>query len=114
MTIFDALTMIGGLCLFLFGMNIMGDGLERRTGNSLKALLGKLTDSKLKGFLTGLGVTAVIQSSSATTVMVVGFVNSKLMTLKQSIGVIMGSNIGTTVTAWILSLGGISSDNLFV
>ena len=104
--------MIGGLCLFLFGMNVMGDGLERRAGNSLKTLLGKLTDSKVKGFLTGLGVTAVIQSSSATTVMVVGFVNSRLMTLKQSIGVIMGANIGTTVTAWILSLGGISSDNL--
>ena len=114
MTIFDVLTMIGGLCLFLFGMNIMGDGLERRAGNSLKALLGKLTDSKIKGFLTGLGVTAVIQSSSAATVMVVGFVNSRLMTLKQSIGVIMGANIGTTVTAWILSLGGISSDNLLM
>lgn len=114
MTIFDVLTMIGGLCLFLFGMSVMGDGLERRAGNSLKTLLGKLTDSKIKGFLTGLGVTAVIQSSSATTVMVVGFVNSKLMTLKQSIGVIMGANIGTTVTAWILSLGGISSDNLFM
>ena len=112
MTVFDVLTMIGGLCLFLFGMNVMGDGLERRAGSSLKALLGKLTDSKIKGFLTGLGVTAVIQSSSATTVMVVGFVNSRLMTLKQSIGVIMGANIGTTVTAWILSLGGISSDNL--
>ena len=79
MTIFDVLTMIGGLCLFLFGMNVMGDGLERRAGNSLKTLLGKLTDSKIKGFLTGLGVTAVIQSSSATTVMVVGFVNSRLM-----------------------------------
>ena len=114
MTIFDVLTMIGGLCLFLFGMNVMGDGLERRAGNSLKNLLAKLTDSKFKGFLTGLGVTAVIQSSSATTVMVVGFVNSRLMTLKQSIGVIMGANIGTTVTAWILSLGGISSDNLFM
>lgn len=114
MTVFDVLTMIGGLCLFLFGMNVMGDGLERRAGSSLKALLGKLTDSKIKGFLTGLGVTAVIQSSSATTVMVVGFVNSRLMTLKQSIGVIMGANIGTTVTAWILSLGGISSDNLVV
>ena len=100
--------------MFLFGMNVMGDGLERRAGNSLKTLLGKLTDSKVKGFLTGLGVTAVIQSSSATTVMVVGFVNSRLMTLKQSIGVIMGANIGTTVTAWILSLGGISSDNLFM
>ena len=100
--------------MFLFGMNVMGDGLERRAGSSLKTLLGKLTDSKIKGFLTGLGVTAVIQSSSATTVMVVGFVNSRLMTLKQSIGVIMGANIGTTVTAWILSLGGISSDNLFM
>ena len=110
--IFDALALIGGLCLFLFGMNTMGDGLERRAGNSLKALLGKLTDNKFKGFLTGLGVTAVIQSSSATTVMVVGFVNSKVMTLKQSIGVIMGANIGTTVTAWLLSLGGISSDNV--
>ncbi len=114
MTIFDVLSLIGGLSLFLFGMNIMGDGLERRAGNSLKTLLGKLTNSRIKGFLTGLGVTAVIQSSSATTVMVVGFVNSKIMTLKQSIGVIMGANIGTTVTAWILSLGGISSDNLFV
>ena len=114
MTIFDVLTMIGGLCLFLFGMNVMGDGLERRAGNSLKSLLSKLTGSKIKGFLTGLGVTAVIQSSSATTVMVVGFVNSKIMALKQSIGVIMGANIGTTVTAWILSLGGISSDNLFM
>lgn len=111
---FNWLTLIGGLCLFLFGMSVMGDGLERRAGNSLKALLGKLTNSKIKGFLTGLGVTAVIQSSSATTVMVVGFVNSRIMTLKQSIGVIMGANIGTTVTAWILSLGGISSDNLFM
>ena len=114
MTIFDVLNLIGGLCLFLFGMNIMGDGLERRAGNSLKSLLGKLTNSKVMGFLTGLAVTAVIQSSSATTVMVVGFVNSKIMTLQQSIGVIMGANIGTTVTAWILSLGGISSDNLFI
>ncbi len=110
--IFDALALIGGLCLFLFGMNVMGDGLERRAGNSLKALLGKLTDNKFKGFLTGMGVTAVIQSSSATTVMVVGFVNSKVMTLKQSIGIIMGANIGTTVTSWLLSLGGISSDNI--
>ena len=111
---FKALALIGGLCLFLFGMNIMGEGLERRAGNGLKTLLGKLTNSKVKGFLTGLGVTAVIQSSSATTVMVVGFVNSKVMTLRQSIGVIMGANIGTTVTAWILSLGGISSDNFIV
>ena len=113
-SIFDALALIGGLCLFLFGMNVMGDGLERRAGNSLKALLGRLTDNKFKGFLTGMGVTAVIQSSSATTVMVVGFVNSKVMTLKQSIGIIMGANIGTTVTSWLLSLGGISSDNIIM
>lgn len=112
--IFDVLALIGGLCLFLFGMNVMGDGLERRAGSSLKALLGKLTNSKIKGFLTGMGVTAVIQSSSATTVMVVGFVNSKLMTLKQAIGVIMGAKLGTTITAWILSLGGIASDNVFL
>jgi len=114
MTIFDILALIGGLSLFLFGMNIMGDSLERRAGSGLKLLLGKLTKNKFMAFLTGLGVTAVIQSSSATTVMVVGFVNSGVMTLKQSIGVIMGANIGTTVTAWILSLGGISGDNLFV
>ncbi len=114
MDIFDVLTLIGGLCLFLFGMNVMGDGLERRAGSSLKVLLGKLTKNKMAGFLTGLAVTAVIQSSSATTVMVVGFVNSSLMTLTQAINVIMGANVGTTVTAWILSLGGISSDNLFV
>lgn len=112
--IFDVLSLIGGLCLFLFGMNVMGDGLERRAGNSLKSLLAKLTNSRVKGFLTGLGITAVIQSSSATTVMVVGFVNSKLMSLKQAIGVIMGAKLGTTVTAWILSLGGIASDNIFL
>ena len=114
MSIFDVLTLIGGLSLFLFGMSVMGDALERRAGGSLKKILGRLTKNKLAGFLTGLGVTAIIQSSSATTVMVVGFVNSGIMTLRQSIGVIMGANIGTTVTAWILSLGGISSDNLFM
>ena len=114
MNVFDILSLIGGLCLFLFGMSVMGDALERRAGSSLKKLLAKLTQNKIAGFLTGLGVTAVIQSSSATTVMVVGFVNSGIMSLKQSIGVIMGANIGTTVTAWILSLGGISSDNMFV
>ncbi len=114
MDIFDALQLIGGLCLFLFGMNFMGESLERRAGGSLKGLLGKLTGSKLKAFFTGMGVTAIIQSSSATTVMVVGFVNSGIMTLKQSIGIIMGANIGTTITSWILSLGGISSDNLFI
>ena len=113
MDIFDALTLIGGLCLFLFGMNIMGEALERRAGNSLQSLLGKLTTGKIAGLLTGLGVTAVIQSSSATTVMVVGFVNSGLMNLSQAINVIMGANIGTTVTAWILSLAGIEGGNLF-
>lgn len=114
MDIFNVLTLIGGLSLFLFGMNIMGQALERRAGGKLRSLLGKLTTNKLAGLLTGLGITAVIQSSSATTVMVVGFVNSGLMTLKQSINVIMGANIGTTITAWILSLVGIDSGNLFV
>ena len=98
----------------MFGMNVMGQALERRAGGTLRTLLGKLTTSKAKGFLTGLGVTGVIQSSSATTVMVVGFVNSGLMNLKQAINVIMGANVGTTVTAWLLSLSGIESDNLFV
>ena len=112
--VFNILTLIGGLCLFLFGMNIMGQALERRAGSGLTMILGKLTNSKGAGLLTGLGVTAVIQSSSATTVMVVGFVNSGIMTLKQAINVIMGANIGTTVTAWILSLGGIEGDNIFV
>ena len=114
MDIFDVLNLIGGLCLFLFGMELMGGALERRAGSGLKSLLGKLTQNKLAGFVTGLGVTSVIQSSSATTVMVVGFVNSGLMSLRQAINVIMGANVGTTVTAWILSLGGISSDNLFM
>ena len=114
MDFFDLLTLIGGLSLFLFGMNIMGQALERRAGNRLRSLLGKLTTNKAMGLLTGLAVTAVIQSSSATTVMVVGFVNSGLMTLRQAINVIMGANIGTTVTAWILSLSGIESSNLFV
>ncbi|MBE6538369.1 MAG: Na/Pi cotransporter family protein [Ruminococcaceae bacterium] len=114
MTIFDVLTLIGGLSLFLFGMNIMGQALERRAGAKLSSILGKLTSGKLAGFLTGLGVTAVIQSSSATTVMVVGFVNSGLMSLRQAINVIMGANVGTTVTAWILSLAGIDSGNIFI
>ena len=114
MDIFNLLTLIGGLCLFLFGMNVMGQALERRAGGSLRRLLGKMTSTKTAGLLTGLGVTAVIQSSSATTVMVVGFVNSGLMTLRQAIHVIMGANVGTTVTAWVLSLAGIESGNLFV
>lgn len=114
MDIFDGLTLIGGLCLFLFGMNLMGQALERRAGSGLRSLLGKLTQNKAAGFITGLAVTAIIQSSSATTVMVVGFVNSAVMTLKQAINVIMGANVGTTVTAWILSLSGIDSGNVFV
>lgn len=114
MDIFDVLALIGGLCLFLFGMNLMGDALERSAGSKLRTLLEKLTTNKMAGLLTGLAVTAVIQSSSATTVMVVGFVNSGLMSLKQAINVIMGANVGTTVTAWLLSLGGIESDNLFI
>ena len=114
MDLFDILTMIGGLSLFLFGMNIMGEALERAAGNSLRSLLSKLTTSRMLGFLTGLVVTAVIQSSSATTVMVVGFVNSGLLTLGQAINVIMGANVGTTVTAWILSLSGIEGDSLFI
>lgn len=114
MSIFNALNLIGGLCLFLFGMNLMGQALERRAGSGLRSLLEKMTQNRLMGLLAGLGVTAVIQSSSATTVMVVGFVNSGLMTLRQSIGVIMGANIGTTVTAWILSLSGIEGSSLLV
>ena len=114
MDLFNILNLIGGLSLFLFGMTLMGQALERRAGNRLKALLGRMTTNRFAGLLTGLGVTAIIQSSSATTVMVVGFVNSGLMTLKQSINVIMGANIGTTVTAWILSLAGIESSNFFI
>lgn len=114
MDLFQALNLIGGLSLFLFGMSVMGQALERRAGGSLRTLLEKMTSNKFAGLLTGLVVTAVIQSSSATTVMVVGFVNSGLMTLRQAIHMIMGANIGTTVTAWILSLAGISSGNFFI
>lgn len=114
MDIFNVLTMIGGLCLFLFGMEIMGQALERRAGSKLRNVLSRLTTGKFIGLLTGLGITAIIQSSSATTVMVVGFVNSGLMTLKQAINVIMGANVGTTVTAWILSFAGVQSDNFFI
>ena len=114
MDIFKVLTMIGGLCLFLFGMNLMGQALERRAGGKLRTLLDKMTSNVFAGFLTGLGITAIIQSSSATTVMVVGFVNSGLMTLRQAINVIMGANVGTTVTAWLLSLAGIDSGNVWI
>ena len=114
MDIFNVLTMIGGLSLFLFGMNLMGQALERRAGDKLRSLLDRMTSGVFAGFLTGLCITAIIQSSSATTVMVVGFVNSGLMTLRQAINVIMGANVGTTVTAWLLSLSGIDSGNLWV
>ena len=114
MDIFNVLTMIGGLSLFLFGMNLMGQALERRAGSKLRSLLDRMTSNVMMGFLTGLGITAIIQSSSATTVMVVGFVNSGLMTLRQAINVIMGANVGTTVTAWLLSLSGIDGSSLWI
>ena len=114
MDIFDILTMIGGLALFLYGMSVMGDGLMRFSGGKLERILEKLTDKRIKGLLLGIAVTAAIQSSSATTVMVVGFVNSGIMKLSQAVGVIMGANIGTTVTSWILSLAGLQSDNVFL
>ncbi|MDY4812905.1 MAG: Na/Pi symporter, partial [Ruminococcus sp.] len=114
MSIFNVLNLVGGLALFLFGMNFMGDALEKRAGGTLQTVLSRITSNKWKGLLLGVAVTAVIQSSSATTVMVVGFVNSGIMVLRQAINVIMGANIGTTVTSWILSLTGIESDNIFV
>jgi len=114
MNFFDILTMIGGLALFLFGMNLMGDGLTRASGGRLERILEKLTSNPIKAVLVGAGVTGIIQSSSATTVMVVGFVNSGIMKLEQAVGVIMGANIGTTVTSWILGLTGINSNNFFV
>lgn len=109
MTIFDFLTLVFGVPLFLFGMTLMGDTLKKSAGGRLKTILGKLTDNPLKGFLLGFGVTAIIQSSSATTVMVVGFVNSGTMLLSQAVGVIMGANVGTTVTSWLTALSGIGS-----
>ncbi len=108
MDLFDVLTLICGLAFFLYGMDVMGDALKKSAGRKLKTILGTLTSNKWKGFLLGLGVTAVIQSSSATTVMVVGFVNSGTMLLSQAIGVIMGANVGTAVTAWITGLNGLS------
>lgn len=112
MSILDILTMLGGLALFLFGMSIMSESLERAAGSRLRAILERLTSSTIKGFFLGLVVTAVIQSSSATTVMVVGFVSSGLMTLNQAVGIIMGANVGTTVTSWLLSLTGVQGDSL--
>ncbi len=112
--IFNIISLLGGLALFLFGMDTMGKALERQAGGKLQTILAKMSSNVFKGFLLGLAVTAVIQSSSATTVMVVGFVNSGIMTLKQAVGVIMGSNIGTTVTAWILSLSGLEGDSFLI
>ena len=114
MTVFNVFSLLGGLALFLFGMDIMGKALEKQAGGQLQKILSKLTDNPLKGFFLGMCVTAVIQSSSATTVMVVGFVNSGIMELHQAIGVIMGSNVGTTVTSWILSLSGLQGDSFWI
>ena len=114
MSIFNFLTLVGGLALFLYGMNVMGEGLTKASGGKLERILEKLTSNPIKAVLLGAGVTAVIQSSSATTVMVVGFVNSGIMRLSQAVGVIMGANIGTTITSWLLSLTAISSDNFFI
>lgn len=114
MDIFGILTMIGGLAMFLYGMNVMGGGLEKMSGGKLERILERLTSNPIKAVLLGAGVTAVIQSSSATTVMVVGFVNSGIMKLSQAIGIIMGANIGTTATSWLLSLSGIQGDSFLV
>lgn len=114
MDIFNILAVLGGLALFLYGMNVMGDGLVKISGGRLKSILSRLTSNIIKAVLLGAGITAVIQSSSATTVMVVGFVNSGIMKLSQAVGVIMGANIGTTVTSWLLSLTGIESNNVFI
>lgn len=114
MDIFNVLSLLGGLAMFLYGMNVMGDGLAKTAGGKLEKILEKLTSTPIKGVLLGAAVTGVIQSSSATTVMVVGLVNSGIMKLRQAVGIIMGANIGTTVTSWILSLTGIQSDNIFI
>lgn len=114
MDIFGLLTLIGGLALFLYGMNVMGAGLEKMSGGKLERILETLTSNPIKAVLLGAGVTAVIQSSSATTVMVVGFVNSGIMKLSQAVGIIMGANVGTTFTAWILSLTGIQGDSILI
>ena len=114
MDIFNVLDLIGGLALFLYGMNVMGNGLSKMAGGKLESILQKVTTNRFYGVLLGAFVTSVIQSSSATTVMVVGFVNSGIMELSQAVGVIMGANIGTTITSWMLSLTGISGDTLWI
>jgi len=114
MYILKLISLLGGLALFLFGMDVMGKALERQAGGKLQTILAKMSSNVFKGFFLGMAVTAVIQSSSATTVMVVGFVNSGIMALKQAVGVIMGANVGTTVTAWILSLTALEGESLVV
>jgi len=114
MDIFSVFTLCGGLAFFLYGMSVMSNSLEKMAGGKLERLLKVMTSNRLKALLLGMGITIAIQSSSAVTVMLVGLVNSGVMELGQTIGVIMGSNIGTTVTAWLLSLTGIESDNIFL
>ena len=114
MTIFNVFTLMGGIAMFLYGMDLMGKALEQTAGSKLQGILSTMTSSPIRGLLLGMAVTAVIQSSGATPVMAVGFVNSGLMELHQAIGVIMGANIGTTVTSWILSLTGLQGDSLLL
>ena len=114
MDLFGVLTLFGGIALFLYGMRVMGEGIEKRAGKQMRIILEKLTANPLKSILLGAAVTAIIQSSAATTVMVVGFVNSGIMKLSQATGIIMGANLGTTITAWILSLSGIEGESVFV
>ena len=114
MDIFSLIMVAGGLAFFLYGMNIMSTGLERMAGGKLEKLLKSMTDNVFKSLLLGAGITIAIQSSSATTVMLVGLVNSGIMTIEQSVGIIMGSNVGTTLTAWLLSLVGLESSNMFL
>ena len=114
MSIFNVFTLMGGIAMFLYGMDLMGKALEQTAGNKLQGILSKMTASPIRGLLLGMAVTAVIQSSGATTVMAVGFVNSGLMELHQAIGVIMGANIGTTVTSWLMSLSGLEGDSFLV
>ncbi|MFR1996095.1 Na/Pi cotransporter family protein [Ruminococcus sp.] len=114
MDIFSVITLLGGLAFFLYGMNVMSSGLEKLAGSKLEIVLKKMTSNRFKSLLLGMGITIAIQSSSALTVMLVGLVNSGIMELSQTIGVLMGSNVGTTLTAWILSLSGIEGDNIFL
>ena len=114
MDIFDMFSLLGGVAVLLYGVKLMGQGLEKKAGGKLKTLLAAATSTKLKGFLLGIVITAIIQSSATTTVMVVGFVNSGILSLGQAIGIIMGANLGTSVTSWIMSLIGVESDNIWV